>query len=74
MTDACRRKCLTLQSSSRDIDLPAAHNVQQHYCGSTEFFANLSSSGALIPGYNLETSANATELTTNIDDAAILAF
>jgi hypothetical protein len=66
--------CGTFTAEENVIDLPAAHNVQQRYCGSTEFFANMTSAGALIPGYDLGTSSSTNELSTNIDDAAVLAF
>jgi hypothetical protein len=66
--------CGALTVEENAMDLPAAHNVQQRYCGSTQYFANQTSAGALIPGYNLDTSSNTDELSTNIDDAAVLAF
>jgi hypothetical protein len=66
--------CGTLTAEENVIDLPAVPNIQQRYCGSTNYFANLTSAGALIQGYNLETSAYTDELTTNVEDAAVLAF
>ncbi len=66
--------CGTFTVEENIVDLPDAHNIDYQYCGSAEFFANLTSAGALIPGYNVGTSANTNELTTNIDDAALLAF
>jgi hypothetical protein len=66
--------CGTFTAEENVLDLPAAHNIDYNYCGSTGFFANQTSAGALIQGYNHGTSSNSNELSTNVEDAAVLAF
>jgi hypothetical protein len=66
--------CGTLTMEENVVDLPAAHSIQYEWCVASKFFANLTSGGALIQGYSPGTSTNASELSTNIDDASVLAF
>jgi hypothetical protein len=56
-----------------DIELPTA--IQFDSCQSVEFFANQTSSGALIQGATLNAPiTQVSELSTNVEDAAVLAF
>lgn len=66
--------CEELISEENAIDLNSPTPLNFEYCTNTEFFANQSPEGALIPCYNLATNMSASELQTNIDDAVILAF
>jgi hypothetical protein len=44
------------------------------FCVSAEFFANQSSQGTLAQGWNNDASAYVNELSTNVEDSAVLAF
>jgi len=55
-------------------DLGAANPISFSSCGSTEFFANQTSAGALIQGYDSAAARNSDELSTRIVDAALFSF
>jgi hypothetical protein len=58
------------------IDVSGSNPVRFEACNSTEFFANQTSAGALIPGFNIDPTVNVPvdELSTYVEDAAIVAF
>jgi hypothetical protein len=66
--------CGSLIAEENVIDFAAPKQIQYDLCGTAEFFANSTSGAALIQGYNAGSHSSASELSTNIEDAALLAF
>ena len=66
--------CGSLVMKENIIDDTSSPPVQFEYCNSAEFFANQSSAGTLLQGYNLGINLSTDELSTNIQDAAVVPF
>ena len=66
--------CGAVIAEENVVDLDASNPLAFSWCGSSEFFANQTSAGSLIQGYNSASSTAAPELSTNVEDAAVLAF
>jgi len=68
-------QALIVEENVLDVERPSP--LLEYYCGRTEFFANQTSSGGLVPGaqgtdYTLAVKLG--ELTTTVEDATLLAF
>ena len=68
--------CEGLIQEENILDLLPMQSGQTFFtdCGQTDFFANQTSAGMLIQGYNRDTSTSVDELSTHVEDSAICAF
>ncbi|HEV2392533.1 MAG TPA: hypothetical protein VG146_09240 [Verrucomicrobiae bacterium] len=66
--------CSDLLVEENVMDLDSSTPVEFEYCGNTEFFANQSSGGVLIQGFNSATNMAVNELSNTLEDAEALAL
>jgi len=66
--------CGNLITEENVIDLVSSTPLWFSACGNIDFFANESLAGTLIQGYNFDSSASVSELSTDVEDSALLAF
>jgi len=66
--------CAELIVEENVVDLDRATPIEYSFCDKARFFNNLTSSGALIQAVDTSSSIKASELTTDIEDAALLAL
>jgi len=66
--------CTDLIVEDNVLDLEHATPIAFSYCDKASFFNNRTSAGTLIRGVDTIASAKASELTTDIEDAMLIAF
>jgi hypothetical protein len=66
--------CAGLITEENVVDLEASPSIQFATCGGVDFFANQTSAGKLLQGYTHLTTFSTDELTTKVEDTAVLAF
>ena len=66
--------CGALFTEENVLDVAPASPITYPFCGTGKFFANQTPAGALIQGVDTNTQTTASDLSIDVEDAAVLAF